>query len=434
MKYKCKLFSPMIWNTLLLTFFGLLCRIIGFFYRIFLSRTIGAEALGLYQLIFPVLTLCFAISSAGILTSVSRYVAEESFYPKRYLWAGLFLSLSLCFLLFLPLYFYAKPIAIYLLGEERLSPLLKILAFTLFPGAIHSIFNGYYYGQKKTAIPAVSQLVEQVARVFFVVLCYYIGLQNGKTLTVSHGVWGLFVGECFATLTCLSTMQLENRKPSLRLLITSCHTLLGMAIPLTLNQALVHIFQTVENALIPRQLCLFGYSKIEAFRIYGVLSGMVMSILFFPCVLTNSFSVLLLPSIAKANSQKDPKRIRRYVFLALSCGVLLGGLFCAFFLIYGKTLGNLLFSNALAGRLICRLSFLCPMLYTYTLLSSILHGLGHAKSVLFLNLLSALVRISLLLLLVPRFGLNALLWSMLIGQIFSATAALYLVLLFLDSL
>ena len=34
-------------GTLLLTFTGLICRILGFFYRIYLSRTIGAEGLGL---------------------------------------------------------------------------------------------------------------------------------------------------------------------------------------------------------------------------------------------------------------------------------------------------------------------------------------------------------------------------------------------------
>ena len=34
-------------GTLLLTAAGFLCRLLGFFYRIFLSRTIGAEGLGI---------------------------------------------------------------------------------------------------------------------------------------------------------------------------------------------------------------------------------------------------------------------------------------------------------------------------------------------------------------------------------------------------
>ena len=45
---------PLITGTILLTAAGLLSRVLGFFYRIFLSRTIGAEGLGIYQMIFPV--------------------------------------------------------------------------------------------------------------------------------------------------------------------------------------------------------------------------------------------------------------------------------------------------------------------------------------------------------------------------------------------
>ena len=64
-------------GTLLLTAAGILSRFIGFFYKIFLSRTIGAEGLGIYQLIFPVMALCFSLTSAGIQTSVSRFVSNE---------------------------------------------------------------------------------------------------------------------------------------------------------------------------------------------------------------------------------------------------------------------------------------------------------------------------------------------------------------------
>ena len=67
--------NPLIAGTLLLTVTGLSNRVIGFFYRIFLSRIIGAEGLGIYQLIFPVFALCIAFSSSGIQTAVSRFVA-----------------------------------------------------------------------------------------------------------------------------------------------------------------------------------------------------------------------------------------------------------------------------------------------------------------------------------------------------------------------
>ena len=63
-------------GTLLLTLTGILSRIIGFYYKIFLSRRIGAEGLGIYQLIFPVFALIISVSAAGIQTAISRYCAQ----------------------------------------------------------------------------------------------------------------------------------------------------------------------------------------------------------------------------------------------------------------------------------------------------------------------------------------------------------------------
>ena len=95
-----KLKNPLITGTLFLTAAGVLSRIIGFFYRIFLSRTIGAEGLGIYQLVFPVMSLCLSLTGAGIQTALSRFVAEETAKANEagarlYLMLGLLLSCSL---------------------------------------------------------------------------------------------------------------------------------------------------------------------------------------------------------------------------------------------------------------------------------------------------------------------------------------------------
>ena len=67
---------PVLLGTALLTATGLASRVIGFFYRIFLSHTIGAEGVGIYQLIFPVFALGVAFCGAGVQTAVSKYTAE----------------------------------------------------------------------------------------------------------------------------------------------------------------------------------------------------------------------------------------------------------------------------------------------------------------------------------------------------------------------
>jgi stage V sporulation protein B len=431
-----KKISPLILGTIILSAAGIISRLVGFLYRIFLSRAIGASLLGLYQLVFPVITICYAISSMGIQTAISKFVAER---PKsyRYLTAGLILSCLLSVVCESVLYFFSDWIAIHLLGDFRCGALLRILSYTMLPASIHACINGYYFGKKQTAVPALVQLVEQFARVGSVYLMYLIALEKGTTLTAAHAVWGVFFSELaglFVSTTaialgmekkCTSTERVKEAR-ELSIPAAAC-AVAGLAVPMAVNHTLLHLFSSYENLLIPQRLRMYGYSADDALSVYGVLSGMVLSILFFPGVLTNSVSVLLLPSVSEAAAHGNKEKTDRIVTLAIRYGLLFGFAFTVFFLVAGDFIGAVLFDNALCGTLLKKLSWLCPMMYLYGLLCSILHGMGHAKGVLGINLLSSLIRISMILFLVPRFGLSALLWGMLISQLFSAVAALILI-------
>ena len=72
---------PLITGTILLTAAGLLSRVLGFFYRIFLSRTIGAEGLGIYQMIFPVYGIFFSLCAGSIQTAISRNMRSGRLFP-----------------------------------------------------------------------------------------------------------------------------------------------------------------------------------------------------------------------------------------------------------------------------------------------------------------------------------------------------------------
>ena len=69
--------NPLLIGTFILTVTGLLSRFIGFFYRIFLSKVFGAEGMGIYQLISPVLALSFSLTVSGMQTAISKYVARR---------------------------------------------------------------------------------------------------------------------------------------------------------------------------------------------------------------------------------------------------------------------------------------------------------------------------------------------------------------------
>lgn len=421
---------------------GVLSRIIGFFYRIFLSRTIGAEALGIYQLIGPVFSLCFALTASSIQTSISKFVGDaiggckDSLCGEKkaraYLILGLVLSCGLSILTGIFMYFNADLIAVRFLGEARCAPLLVLLTYSLLPCCIHACINGYYYGKKNAFVPSLCQLIEQIARVGSVWIIFQITTEKGIPLTAFHAVCGLVIGEAAGLLVSMSALLREKRLPRGSYTSdsicnsTMTHAFLAMVIPLTINRLSVAFSTSLENLLIPQKLQLYGYTQTDALSIYGILSGMTLSIILFPCVLTNSLSVLLLPAISEARGRSNENQIRRTTQKAIRLGLLLGFAFTILFLLTGDMIGNKLFHNALAGRFICRLSWLCPLMYITSLLSSILHGLGRPKQVLFVNLLACLIRIGMIWFLVPAYGIGAYLWGLLLSQVFASVACMWL--------
>lgn len=419
-----KIKNPAVFGTLLLTVSGILGKTIGFFYKIFLSRTIGAKGLGIYQLIFPISSICFAVTAAGLSTALTKYVAEykeqDSSAPRRFLSAGISASLALSLFCTLLLRRNADFIAENILLEPLCAPLIRILAWSVPLSAVHSCIHGYYYGKKKALIPALSSLIEQLIRIFSVFLLCNISSEQNTVPNASAAVWGLVFGEGGAFLFCVTSLFFEHKKKQPSAAPSAVRhagaKLFAYAAPLSMNRLALTLFASFESILIPSRLHLFGYTQSDALSIYGVLTGMALSVLMFPSVFTNAVSVMLLPVISEADAKKDTARIAYLVRLVIYGCLLLGSLCTIAFLLTGKWIGNFLFANSLAGKFIFMLSFICPFLFLNSLLSSILHGLGKTSYPFLLNLLGNAIRTAFVYFLVPLYGLKAYLIGMLLSQ------------------
>jgi len=421
---------PLIAGTLILTLTGLASRFIGFFYKIFLSRTIGAEGIGIYQMIFPIYGVCYAFTTAGAEIAISRFVSGENARGNKrrartILYIGLALSLSLSLLTVLVLYTNAEFIALHLLHEARCVRLLRIMSLTVPFGACHSCICGYYYGLKKTGVPAAAQLFEQLVRVSAVYIIYKVSLEQGRTLTPAAAVTGLVLGELASMLFCFFAVSAEgiskgkegSRDFSLRSLTGK---ILLLALPVSANRVCMNLLSSTESILLPFTLHQYGLDTERALSVFGTLTGMAMSFIMFPSVLTNALSVMLLPSVSEAQASGDGTQIRRTIRRTISSCLTLG-IFCTcFFLVTGKSLGTFFFKSSMAGDFIITLAWICPFLYMNGTLHSILNGLGKTSAGFFNNLCGILIRILFILLFVPRFGIEGYLWGLLANQLFVA--------------
>lgn len=425
-------------GTFILTFTGILTRLAGFGYRIFLSRTFGEEAVGLYQLIFPVYALCISLTVAGIQTSLSRLTAKYlSLGQRAHAQRILKTALSLCILLSLTASFllqsYAKPIATYFLHEPGCASFLVVMACAFPFAAVHSCICGYYYGQKATRIPAFSQLLEQFVRILSVYALYRYFLAQQKQIGIILAVAGLVFGEIASCFYTIWTLRRNDAPPCKdrtvntvkRSYFTAFRELCILSVPLTANRVCLNILQSIEAVSIPRFLVLYGLTRSTALRTYGILTGMALPCILFPSAITSSLSIMMLPTVAEIQATSRMEEVARLTkrvsrscfFLGFACMVL--------FLLSADFIGMFFFHSPKAGDFIRTLSFICPFLYVNSTYLSMINGLGKTTRTFFINLVSLLIRIGGIVFLIPIYGILGYLWGLLASQIFVTLACVY---------
>ncbi len=400
----------------ILTGAGFLGRIIGFFYRIFLSRAIGAEGMGIYQLIFPLYALAFSLAASGIQTSISHFVSAKTASgdrggARKIFHIGLFLSVSLSFGISALLLRCHAELAEVFVKEPRSSDLLRLLAYVIPFGSIHACINGYYYGLKRVSVPAFIEVLEHVVRMGSVLLLYRIWTQRGVQVTPALAVYGMIAEEFCAALFSATalTLYFYGQPPLPRAMHRAGHylaELLTLSTPLTMNRVLINILQSIEALLIPLQLRLYGMTGAASLRVYGVLTGMALPLIMFPTALTSALCTMLLPVISEARATQRLAAIRPAVRkLCAACLALGLSCFCICFF-FGNALGNLLFHNTLAGAFIRALAWICPLLYLNPALFSILNGLEKTSQVFLNNLTAVSIRIGFIFFAIPQIGIS----------------------------
>lgn len=415
-------------GTLLLTAAGFLCRLLGFFYRIFLSRTIGAEGLGIYNMVHPVYGICFALCGGSIQTALSQYIAAHESQGRKVFRTGLTISMVLSGILAFLICQYPAWIASHILIEPRCAPYLPVMGLSLPFASFHACANGYCYGSQKSRVPAFSQVAEQVVRMSLVFLIAGKWAAEGTEITVRLAVYGHLIGELGAAsfnLLCLGLFPPQGRNMEQAEESSCLMPLMTLALPLMGNRLILNLLAGAEAVWIPNRLQMSGLSDAEAFSVYGILTGMALPFILFPSAITNSIAVLLLPSVAKDQAEGRTESISGSVSMALRYSLYMGILCIGIFVLFGCPLGISVFKEEQAGHCMQILAWLCPFLYLAATMGSILNGLGCTRTTFLQSVAAMLLRLVFVVAGIPLFGIYGYLCGMLISEIFLALAHLW---------
>ena len=404
-------------GALILTLAGILTRILGFVYRVYMSNTIGSEGMGLYQLIVPIYMLVWSISSSGISTTISKLTAHENALNKygninKLLFHSMIISVSIAFILSITLYYSAEKISIFFLKDTRAILSLKIICFCFPFMAAGSCIRGWFFGLRETLTPAVSQFFEQCIRMLAIFFLSGMLIPKGIEFAAAAAVIGMCLGE-IASFVYVYLSHKHFRKsqklfsaPTINIR-TTYMMILTMAIPLTANRITGSFLSTIENILIPQKLQLYGLSQKNAMEIYGELSGMIMPMIMFPSSILTALSTTLLPAISEAAATKNTRRIIITLKKSMSFTSIIGIGTCGLFITYSNELCELIYNRFELGNLLFLLGIACPFMYLQVTFSGILNGLGEQVFIFKTSILSSGINIFFIYFLIPKYGIYA---------------------------
>ncbi len=420
-------------NALSLTISAFFMRAINIIYRIYLTNKIGAEGMGLYQLIYSVFIFAVTVSTAGISLSVTRMISEtissgkqntiKSCMRKCCLFS---LCLSACAAAIL--IFSSGWIGAFILNDLRIILPLRILAVGLPFMATCACLKGYFLAIRGVIPSALGELLEQFVTIIIPVVLFSILASPSVEDCCCAVMIGSAAGEaasCFFTYLMyrlhLRRQKTSHYKKSSGIMRKFCH----ITLPLTISSSLRSGLGVIENLLIPIGYRKNGVAAASALAEYGILNGMVMPVLFFPSTFLSAFASLLVPEMTEAMTQNHHRTIQSVSGRAIRMSLLFS-LFTAVFIgCFAKHIGLLFYQSTESARLLQILAPLIPLWYLDIVVDNLLKGLDQQLASMRYNFYDTAIRVVLVYFLIPMAGTKGYLVIIFFSTIFNAVLSLH---------
>ena len=421
---------PIFYSALLLTGVNLPLRLVSTSFQVHISARLGAEGVGLLQLVMSVGGLSMTAAMAGIRTTAMYLTAEELGKSRpgnvRWVLLGCFgYSLICSITLSVFLYAAAPWLAENWIGTPQTIPAIRLFSLFLPVVCLSGCMTGYFTAANKIGTLAAVEIAEQLCymTVTMSLLSFWAEHDPGKacaSVVLGSGI------SAFLTLLCLLFLRHREKQPA-GARIPVARRLLGTAVPLALADDLKAGISTGENLMVPKRLALHSAEE-NPLAAFGTVCGMVFPVLMFPAAILFSLAELLIPELARCSAAGSRNRIaylaKRSLKISLLYACLCGGIL---FLIAGP-LCRKLYQNDTAGRYLGLYSLFIPMLYCDAIVDAMNKGLGQQKICVRFNILTAVMDLAGLYLLLPKYGMDGYFISFLVSHLVNFLLSLGLLL------
>lgn len=372
-------------GALFLTVIGAVSQLLGFGYRVLLSRMVGAEVMGLYQLIMPVYSVLLSIVAVGMTAAISNLTAQYLAWGNG---RGMAQTMGTClrflFLLLLPVsavvLVWSDPISVHLLGDARTQLGLVLLLPCVALTGVENFHKHCFYGAGRVHTPAIVDLLEQGVRTAAVLglLCLFPGQYPERMVGLI--VAGMIVCEVFSS----GTLWVLTRRWWKRQGISGKgeqgpvrrRRVWAIAAPVGATALLGNLMSAANAALIPQKLVEGGMERSAAISQFGVVCGMTLPMLALPTVFLGALNLVLTPKLARSAALGREACVRRQIGWAVSVVSVLTLPAMAFMVVLGQDLGRVIFKQDSAGQYLLPLAVGMGLSCYESVLTCAMNGIG----------------------------------------------------------
>lgn len=373
-------------NASFVTLLSVLKRALGFLYRILLARLLTAEGIGLYQNATSLFYVFVTLGAGGIPVTVSRFIcknraAGERFKDGKTLSAA-FLVGAFTTLPFLILFLAFGQKLTFLFSDTRAILPTKLLFIGLTFSSLYHSLRGAFWGNKQLILPNVLELIEECINVAVgvLLLSFSSSLEDG----VIRATAAVAITDTSCFLIAFITYFAQRKKlssPKGHIL-----PLIRSAAPITAMRVSTSLINSIVATLLPFMLVKSGLTQSDALSKFGVVTGMVMPILFTPSTLIGSLTFVLTPELSENYYKKNFKTLALNIERGLFSSIVIACVLIPFFFAIGEPIGLITFQNGLAGEMIALSSPILLPISLMMILSGVLNSMGYEKQTFFFSL------------------------------------------------
>ncbi len=408
------------------TIFSALEHCLGFLYRIILSRILGPEGLGVYQVSLTVFAVFLTATSSGLPITLSRIISKHRARGSRRgeqaaTSAAIVLTLAVSVPITLLLFLLKEPFS-RVFTDSRCADLFYILIIGLSFTSVYAILRGCFWGNKRFLAYSLVELIEEI--VMIAVGVFLLLLLRTDIADVKLAALAVLISYLCSFAIALGYFLIRGGK--LRSPRGEFLPLIKSSLPVTAMRTSSSLVNSFISVLFPMRLMAAGVSSSKAMSEYGVVYGMVMPVLMIPSTLIGSIALVLVPELSECFYKGQKEKLSGLVERALNATLLIAGMLIPFFVVCGGDVGAMLYASAQSGRLISGCAvILLPMSLTM-ITTSILNSMGCEKYTLLFFLCGAAAMLVCVWVLPQYLGSGALCVGMACDYTISAAAALLL--------